>query len=106
MSREIKNKKKKIGNGLYNKNCQDNKYWNPNIFYVMINKNISEKVYQYQDIGNNQRTYFNPSHLIIVQTDITSTNIWDTILFIGGRYSKENGLHQNYQLFNALTKKL
>ena len=74
-----KSLQRKFGDALKTKRS-----WQPNIFYVMIQKNISETVYEFRSIGNNKKEYFNPAKPIIVQKDITSQTIWDSILFIGG----------------------
>lgn len=57
--------------------------WKPAFYVLMVNKHISEKVYETRDTGRDIQ-YNTPRAPIVVQKGITSQNIWDCILFIGG----------------------
>ena len=60
---------------------KDIKKWKPNLIYLMINKNISEKIYE-KDKSSGQYTL--PKSPLIVQQGIVSETVWDSIWFIGG----------------------
>ena len=59
------------------------KAWKPKFIVVMYNKKVSEKIYEYQHTEEGLR-YLLPSRPCIVQQAITSQNIWDTLMYVGG----------------------
>ena len=59
------------------------KAWKPKFIVVMYNKKASEKIYEYQHTEEGLR-YLLPSRPCIVQQAITSQNIWDTLMYVGG----------------------
>ena len=60
--------------------------WNPSYIVAMVNKRIAERVYA---LGRDKQ-YWNPNRPIVVQSGITSSNIWDCILHIGGGTKAQN----------------
>merc|ERR1719203_1582434 len=61
----------------------DDKRWKPKLIYVMYNKKTMEKIFEFKRTQNGFN-YSRPSYPCMIQQSVTSQNMWDTLMYVGG----------------------